>query len=318
MDWQAVLARAQAEPVRQDRLVDGLRTVWPDVEVTAVEPLRGGLGSVLHRVTIRGAPVRTFVLRRLLTEFGDDGDTLRRELVAHEHLPALGLAVPVAYWADPDGDVLGRPAVALEDADGTVITPDLASPRGRQALAATIARLAAVPTGDVAGLPVLTDERAHANRFGPPATASRLVDAERLEQRRDALRGWFVPRRQLVHCDLHGGNVLWDGEDVTAVLDWPGAALGVAASDEAYAWLDTCLALGTDAGHALQGAVDDARSGPPPGAGEVALWRAVALRRALPTPAPWAASYRAAGIEVTDADVEERFVALVEDHTTRS
>lgn len=175
-------------------------------------------------------------------------------------------------------------------------------------------RLAAVPTAGLAGLSVLRDVDAHADRFGAPATASELMDGERVQAHLDAHRQWFVPRRQVVHCDLHGGNVLWDGAVVTGVLDWPGASIGVAACDEGYAWLDTCLALGAAAGDALQAATDDARQGPIPGAGEVALWRAVAFRRGLPTPAPWASSYRAAGIDVSDEQVEERFTELVEQH----
>lgn len=313
-DWRAVLERAQREPVDLAQLTAGLRTVWPDVAITSIRVLDGGLGSLLHRVQVTGAPVRTFVLRQLLAELGDDSDTLRRELVAHEQLPRHGIAVPAAHWTDPEGDVLGRPAVALAEVPGRLMTPDLAAATAQRALAATIAGLADVPTAGLSRLPVLRDVDAHADRFGPPATASELVDGERVEAQIDSCRRWFVGRRQLVHCDLHGGNVLWDGTAVTGVLDWPGAAIGVAACDEAYLWLDTCLALGRAAGDALQAAVDTARPGPGPQDGEIALWRAVALRRALPTPGPWAASYRAAGIDVSDVQVEERFVHLVDDH----
>lgn len=314
MEGRAVLERVQREPVDRGRLTTGLRTVWPDVEVVTAEVLLGGLGSALHRVAVLGAPVRTFVLRQLLVELGDDADTLRRELAAHEQLPRHGIPVPEAHWSDPDGDVLGRPAAALADVFGTVITPDLAAPTARRALAATIARLATVPTSQLRRLSVLADVDAHADRFGPPATSSVLVDGDAVRMHLDAHRKWFVQRQQVVHCDLHGGNVLWDGTVVTGVLDWPGAAIGVAACDEAYAWLDTCLVLGTAAGDALQVAVDEARRGPVPQAGEVELWRAVALRRALPTPGPWAESYRAAGIDVTDEQVEERFTELVDEH----
>lgn len=314
-DWRAVLDRAQHAVVDRDRLSGALRTVWPDVEIVSVEAVLGGLGSVLHRVFVLGAPVRTVVLRQLLVEFGDDADTLRRELVAHRHLPERGLPVPVVHWSDPDGEVLDRPAVALADVPGTVITPDLGTTEGQRALATVIAALAAVPPDDVPGLSVLEDVDDHADRFGPPATASELVDGGRVRAHLDAQRRWFVPRRQVVHCDLHGGNVLWDGTAVTGMLDWPGVALGAAACDEAYAWLDTSLVLGTEAGDELQFATDEVRQGPAPDGGEVALWRAVALRRALPTPGPWAESYRAAGIDVTDEQVVQRFVELVEQHT---
>lgn len=313
-EWRSVLEHAQQEVVDRDRLSGALRTVWPDVEIVSAEAILGGLGSVLHRVFVLGAPVRTVVLRQLLVELGDDAQTLRRELVAHRHLPELDLPVPVAHWADAEGEVLGRPAMTLADVPGRMISRDLVTGPAQRALADAITRLAAAPTDGLAGLDTLADVDAHADRFGSPATTSELVDPQRVRTHVDAHRRWFVPRRQVVHCDLHGGNVLWDGDVVTGVLDWPGVALGVAACDEAYAWLDTVLALGPVAGDGLQAAIDAARQGPGPDEGEVALWRAVALRRALPTPGPWTESYRAAGIDVSEEQVEEHYVRLVEHH----
>ena len=316
MEWRAVLAAAQRAPVPVDALTAALRERWPAVVVEDTVLLEGGLSSVLHRVRLRGAPVAATVLRQVLTEFGHDADTVRREAFVHRELPPLGLRVPRCRWSDPSGEVLGRPALLIDEVPGTVLLPDLVGSSGIDALAGVLARTATAPTVGLAALSHLADVEAHVHRFGPPPP-SELVDSERIETAIVERSRWFVPRRQLVHADLHAGNVLWDGTEVTGVLDWPGAALGVALFDEAYAWLDTALAHGRPVADALQAAVDGARRGPSPSGGERSLWRACALHRALPTPAPWAEAYRIMGVDLTDEQVEERFVALVEDELAK-
>ena len=313
-----MLREAQGVPLDLEAVRRALADVWPDVEVHRAELLTGGLSSVLHRVTLAGAPQEHVVVRQLLEEFGGDATTVRREAAVHGALPGFGLPVPAVVLSDPDGTVLGRPTLVLEHVPGTLLLADLATAAARAGFATTIAQIAAVPPrGMLADLDVLGDVDAHLHRFGAPPQSD-IVDADRLQAAIDDARPWFLPRRQVVHTDLHAGNVLWDGVRVTGVLDWAGAALGNALFDEAYAWLDTCLAHGRDVADQLQDAVDERRAGPRPAPGEVALWRACALHRALPSPAPWAAVYRAAGLDVTDEQVEARWVELVDEQLDRT
>ena len=314
MGWvEELLARVRAEPVDRVALTHVVQSLWPDARVADVEPLLGGVGSLLHRVRLADAAIDAVVLRQLLVELGDDAATIRREVAAHTGLAASGLPVPAVHWHDADGDVFGRPAALLTLAPGRPLILELETPEAQRAFAAVLHAIHAVRPARMDGLPTLRTLDEHITRFGPPDVQSDVVDAVALTAAVDDRRDLVIASESVVHCDLHGGNVLWDGEHVTAVLDWPGAAIGAPGFDEAYAWLDTCLAHGRAAGDGLQRAVDDTRAGAPEPPAARALWRLVALQRALPSPSTWTTAYRATGIEIDDATVEQRFVALVEE-----
>ena len=309
-----MLAAAQASPPSRAALDRVVGEVWPGSRAERVEPLTGGLGSVLHRIDLVGAPVASVVLRQLLVEFGDDADTVRREAEVHRAGAAAGVAMPVVHWSDPEGSALGRPALLLEHVPGHPILADLATATGQAAMAATLHAVAGVPTQTLAHVPRLATLEDVVTRFWPPPVTSEVVDAAALNAAVDAAVGAFEPGDALLHMDLHGGNVLWDGATVTGVLDCPGAAVGTSLFDEAYCWFDTCLAHGREVADALQAAVDATRPGEQPGEDVVHLWRGVALQRGLPSPGEWTEAYVACGVDVEESTVEARFVALVDEY----
>lgn len=314
MDWPTVLAAAQAVPPAQPALGALVGELWPGAEVTHVRLLPGGLGSVLHRVDLAGAPAEAVVLRQLLREFGDDADTVRREVEVHAACAAAGVPVPGVHWSDPDGDRFGRPALLLSFVPGQPLVADLVHDAGRRAIAATLHRLASVPVDALRSLPRLDSLEAAVTRFEPPPDSSEVVDATALNAHVASLTESFEPGGALVHLDLHAGNVLWDGTAITGIVDWPGAAVGNPLADEAYLWFDTCLAHGRAVADALQEAVDAARPGAAPSGAARHLWRGVALQRGLPSPAEWTESYRAMAIDIDEDTVTGRFVALVDEY----
>lgn len=56
-------------------------------------------------------------------------------------------------------------------------------------------------------------------------------------------------RETFIHRDYHPGNVLWDGTQVTGVVDWATAALGPPGIDLARMRLNLASRLGSDAGN---------------------------------------------------------------------
>lgn len=318
MQWREVLAAAQAAPIPRDALDEVVAGCWPGARVQGVTVLAGGLGSVLHRVDLDDAPVASVVLRQLLAEFGDDAVTVEREVAVHAAARAAGVVAPEVHWTDPGGTVLGRPALLLAHVPGRLLLGDLDTDDGRRAMAGVLRHVQLVDATRLDVLPRMHDLHTVTHRFWPPPASSELVDAAALNAAVEAAAPAFDAGASVVHGDLHAGNVLWDGRRVTGLLDWAGASVGNPLADEAYAWFDTCLAHGRVVGDALQSEVDRQRPGSPPSADAVHLWRGVALLRGLPSPAPWAEAYRAAGVEVDDATVEARFVDLVTDHVDRS
>lgn len=312
MDGRAVLAEAQAAPLPLDPLGGIVDDLWPGARLRSAALLPGGLSSVLHRLEVDGAAVSTLVLRQLIEEFGQDATIARREAQAMAAADTAGVPVPRVWWLDADGATLGRPALLLSFVPGRPVVADLVRAAGRDALARVVHALAATPTVGLDTLPHLNDLEAAMAWPSPSPATSAVVDAAALRGAVRATGAAVSSPRRLVHTDLHGGNVHWDGSEVTGVLDWSGVALGTPWMDEAYLWFDTCLAHGRDVGDALQAAVDRARPDAPPTAAQRRLWRGVALLRGLPDPTAWASAYRATGVAVDDATVVGRFVELVD------
>jgi aminoglycoside phosphotransferase (APT) family kinase protein len=157
------------------------------------------------------------------------------DALRHTDVPA-----PVLRWADTDGRRLGRPALILDLAagacDGYVLNGDRPLPE-RVAIAHRIYhRLADIHTIDwrAAGL------GRHLTNPGHQAATAAVDHWEaelgkvkfEPEPELAFVRSWLranVPTNDvvtLVHGDFKPGNVLLDGGDVTAVLDWETAHLG--------------------------------------------------------------------------------------------
>lgn len=314
MTWHETLAAARSERIDRGALDRVVADVLPGAAVTGVTPIAGGLGSLLDRVELAAAPVDAVVLRRLLPEFGATAATVAREAAAHRTAAAGGVPVPGLLWRD-DGGTLGRPALLIDFVPGRPIAGELARPAAVDALAAAVVAIHAVDAGGEGDLPRQEDPAVRlAEEVGAFAATSDLVDVAALGAAVSALLGAFERGDGLLHGDLHGGNVLWDGRVVTGVLDWSEVARGARWHDEAYLVMDTTLAHGADAGerlrHALRGRSDLA-----PHRGEAwALSFGMALLRALPSPAMWLEGYEAGGCnDLTEELLEERYVALVED-----
>jgi aminoglycoside phosphotransferase (APT) family kinase protein len=155
-------------------------------------------------------------------------------------LETSGLPAPVARWLDPDGRWLGRPSLIMRRASGDCDYRVLNGDRPlavRLALARRFCRLLAqVHQTDWRGLGVgelLTDPgelaaAAELERWEQVLRRDQLEEHPELELGIDRLRATAPAsaRTVLVHADFKPGNILLDGDRVTALLDWELAHLG--------------------------------------------------------------------------------------------
>ncbi len=269
-------------------LSDVLALIAPGAVVTAVEPLRGGLGAASDRVHVRtrsGAET-SFVLRRYVPDW-DSPDDVRREVFTLEALRDADLPAPEMLWADPDGAVFGRPSIAQTFLPGrTSLTAT--TPAWARSLAGPLVVLHALPPSRFRHLAMaprpldlLRDELGD----GPPERRdlpAREVHTVLVEHLPDPLRP------VVAHGDYHPGNVLRDGEEVVGVVDWSNARITDPRLDLATTRLDLALVGAADRMRDLSAAYEE-------GSGrslvDLAWFDLLVGLGALGDPDHWAASY---------------------------
>jgi aminoglycoside phosphotransferase (APT) family kinase protein len=161
-----------------------------------------------------------------------------------------GVPIPRAYWIDPEGEWLERPAFVLERVAGTSDFPALLRAEG-----AEISRGVAEHLVEVAARLHNADWKALGLDFLPatsPQTAAvqqveyweALFRKHRLEPH-PAIVGAFIwlkehqpvaDRITIVHGDFRYGNLLYEGKRINALLDWEMVHLGDPVEDITWAY----------------------------------------------------------------------------------
>lgn len=190
-------------------------------EVEHVEPVFGGKDAALFRVE-RGS--EAFALR--VFRPGEEG-VCRREMATMRAARAGGIPVPDVHAF---GVGQGRPALLLGWCEGrTVVAEAVGDPSRAEPLGVTAGRMLArlhqvEPPDEVR-------QRSWLDWFTIPVALNRALEA-------------VAGPRRLLHLDYHPLNLLTDGTDITAVLDWTNARVGDPRADLARSL--AILALNTD------------------------------------------------------------------------
>lgn len=306
-DIRAIMA-SDPDPVA---LIDVLELIAPDALVHGWHHLAGGLGTAMHRIDVgmpSGAETH-FVLRRYLPEVGDDSAVALREALTLEALRATPVPAPDMLWADPDGAVFGRPALAMTLLPGHTHLADAAPDAWTTALAEALVTLQWTPATLVPHLPRLSDPVALRDWYlDRPLQPSDLADVDALRAALQRAPDVEPVAPTLLHGDFHAGNVLRDDGRITGVVDWSRAIVGDPRYDAVYCAFDLTLFAGPEVADAFLAAYEHLR-GPIVDRWFFAL---LAAAGALPDPMDWAPSYEAHGVTIDADDLRQRFTAWVD------
>lgn len=264
-------------------------------------------------------PIKT-VLRMAPTNAPLDGmqAVVRKIAAALTLAEQYQVPAPHLIAADPEGATTGTPAVLETYISGSSAIPAQATPARLRAFGAAIATVSAahaLPTDDLrfatTGIDIdhAAAQRRRSVRYGAASPSERAVmineicetheyqpeqairaitepaggRSQLLEAADDTLAGIEVPRARtvLVHGDIWQGNTLWNGDQLTGIVDWDAARIGHPGIDLGAARLDAALCFGVDAAARLLDGWQEA-SGVTLDAEVIAYWDA---RAAVNTPA---------------------------------
>lgn len=225
-----------------------LHEIAPGSTLRTVEPLPGSYSNYTHLVDARradGSDLRLVVRRYKVFGSYDRGEKARREFRTFELLQQHGIPAPEPLYLDQQGTILSIPGIVSRYVTGTQIESPSDPIGWAHSLAAMLARIHAIPC-DAATQTYLLDANSEATWFLRTGAVPDYMVAhpdgtavwQMVHDLASSLR-WVKPA--LVHIDYWPGNVLWDQDQITAVVDWEEAAYGDPAIDVAYCRMEMCL-----------------------------------------------------------------------------
>ena len=218
----------------------------PDAAVRSMRVVVGGRSKETVLLDIEGVPQwpGTLVMRRDL-QVGSLGTSVVDEFALLDLLHGRGLAVPRPYHLSRTGDGLGTPYLLLEAMPGQATGQLLAAPDSRAkvlAAARALATIHAVPIDAVQ--PLLG--KADVDHAGLTEEVDSFAEiwsrqARMASPTMEAVLAWLkanvaeiAGRNCFVHADYSFHNILFDGDRVSALLDWELARIGHPAEDLGY------------------------------------------------------------------------------------
>jgi len=202
--------------------------------VRSTHALRGGMSSAVHLLVVElpsGQTIRVVLRRYVRPELNDEEpDIAQREQQILQFVEAIEVPTPRLLAVDPTGADAGAPAVLMSRLSGRVDW----WPRDMDRWLARLAEL--LPPIHAVGLPPPGVIRAFApyrqQNYEPPAWARRPKVWERAVEIFHRPAPAFRP--VFIHRDFHPGNVLWQRNAVSGIVDWQAASLGPASVDVAH------------------------------------------------------------------------------------
>ena len=285
----------------------------------SISNLPGTYSNFTHLVEVRQqaeAPRKIVVRRYNPANYEDGHDKHRCEYHALTMLRAQGLPVPKPLLLDADGSLLGLPGIVTEYLDGAAIElpaqaarwAEVAAPAARM-----LARIHRVQFSEADKRSLMNDdvEVAWFIKDGVVPDYMRAdPDGEMVWRLVNEHWGrWQPVEPRFAHTDYWSGNILWQGDKISAVLDWEEAGYGHPAADVAYARMGYFIEGVPDAADEfLQ--VYEAQAGWTLKRRDLALFELAASARPMTGPDTWfARPYMAAGYRQFIAQAKRKLLA---------
>jgi aminoglycoside phosphotransferase (APT) family kinase protein len=225
----------------------------------------------------------------VLRRFPPGDPAVGNEAAALTALAGLDGLAPRLIDVDPSGEHAGLPATLITRVAGR---PNI-MPADRHAAATELARtLARVHATPVDGLGSFRDGVRAAICEATPSTL--FANVHRLAEQPSVL----------THFDYWTGNVLWEGDTITGVIDWAGAARAPRGFDVSWCRLDLVLLHDHATADTFLDAYQRAAGQPVP---DMALWDLFALTNSYHAVETWLPNYHPLGrTDLTTTDLRER------------
>ncbi len=263
--------------------------------VRVVRRLAGGTHAATHLL-------ETATRHMVLRSFPPGDGAASNETRVLNVLDGLDSWAPHLLGADPEGRRCGVPTVLISLLPGGANITSIAPETAARELGCVLARLHAVRTTRLTGLrDGMALAVASPGRGAAPGAPVLAAHGHRLTE---------APH-VLTHYDFWSGNVLWQGETVTGVIDWSFGCLAPRGFDVSWCRLDLVLLHGPTMAEVF---TDSYQSAVGLTVADLALWDVFALTNSQHSVETWLPNYRDLGrTDLTAQDLRDRHNAWTEE-----
>ena len=229
-----------------------IQGIAPQSKVRRTWPLQGGISATMTALEIEhpnGKISKVIVRQPSAGTLQQTPQAAANEFKLLEIMRLLGLATPVPFYLDPSGAIFATPYLVIEYIEGK---PEFAPVNVTDYTCQLATHLAKIHQVDgaqpeLAFLPQQGKDFVEtSDRLSTAADQALAVDYIRAILRAHwPTTHWNAPA--LLHGDFWPGNVLWQDEQLVAVIDWEDAKVGEPLTDFAISRLDILCLLGVDA-----------------------------------------------------------------------
>ncbi|MEK5036699.1 phosphotransferase family protein [Sporosarcina sp. FSL K6-3457] len=210
------------------------------IAVQSMKRLPGSTSSILYEVL---SETSTVVLRQFNNAewLIEEPDVVQHEAASLRKASESGLPAPSLIAFDETGEVSGLPSILMTKVEGQVELLPSDFTKWTDGLAKMLAAIHRVEANDFAWK--------YASYTHPDAvqlpewTKKPIVWQVAFEQLQGEIPAF---RETFIHRDFHPTNVLWLGDEVSGVVDWPNACRGPAGIDVGHCRVNLTLLYGVE------------------------------------------------------------------------
>jgi aminoglycoside phosphotransferase (APT) family kinase protein len=226
-----------------------LEKIAPGSVLDSIAVADGSFSNYTHIVNARlkdGQLYKIVVRRYKIFGNYDRGEKARREFKTFELLNRHGVPAPEALFLDETGDVLEIPGIVTRFVEGSLMLEVPPDPIDwARKLAIMLANIHRIPCGENEESFLLkgnSEVTWFLHSDSPPEYMQTFPGgAEVWQTLRERVSTVQFNPPTLMHIDYWSGNILWDRDEISAVIDWEEAALGDPVYDLAYAYMNMIL-----------------------------------------------------------------------------
>lgn len=220
-------------------------------KVVSIHPLPGGISAAMALVSLKlsDGTMNQWVVRQLSAETL----ALRPAAVEMEYellrvLKTHGLPVSSPIYLDKECRIFHSPTLVLEYLQGEVDFGLGTQPDRELEIAEILARIHDVDLQEISLIAVPPLEKSFYGLCGEDAKRPNELLGETLIRERLKQHWPSITRNQpvLLHGDLWNGNILWQGREISGVIDWEDAWIGEPLLDISGVRLDLACIFGME------------------------------------------------------------------------